>query len=296
MSAVADRSVARPSVREHGAPTTVIGPWRPGVLARFEEVWRYRRLLPYLGKQFVLRRYRRTYLSWLWIPLRPGIDILSKTLFFGGLLQVSSGDRPYFIFIAFASAGWMLFERCLHWGARAGQMSKTFARGRHFPRAPALVASAAPALLDYLLYTAVAIGGVVYYVFKGHYYLAGPAHMLIGFLGLALLLVFGLSVGLILAPLTEITKEVRYVLQYVTQLWYFVTPIVYPISSLPPKYQIIAEVNPVTAPLELVKFGLLDTAPPTAISLLSSVIALPLFLVGGLAFSSRMERKVVARL
>jgi lipopolysaccharide transport system permease protein len=294
--AVAERPTAAPPLRGHELPIKTIEPWRPGVQARFEEVWRYRRMLSYLGKQFVLRRYRKTYLGWLWIPMKPGIDILSKTLFFGGLLQVSSGDRPYFIFVAFASAGWTLFERCLYWGARAGQMAQTFARGRHFPRTPVLIASITPSLIDYVLYTAVAIGGVFYYLFKGHFYLAPPQHWIFAIFGFILLIVFGQSVGMILSPLTEITKEVRYVLQYVMQLWYFVTPIVYPISSLPPKYQIIAEVNPLTAPLELMKYGLLATAPPKAISLLSAVIAIPLFVLAGLAFSSRMERKMVARL
>jgi lipopolysaccharide transport system permease protein len=298
MSAVAERHRAAvpPAALAETGPVVVLRPWRPGVLARFEEVWRYRRLLPYLAWQFVLRRYRRTYLSWFWIPLKPGIDILSKTLFFGGLLSVGSGDRPYFIFVAFSSAGWILFERCLYWGARSGQMAKSFARGRHFPRTPVVVASIGPSLIEYVLYTIVAIGGVLYYLFKGHYYLAPPTHMVFAVCAFVMLLAFGLSVGLILAPLTEITKEIRYLLQYVLQLWYFVTPIVYPISSIPPKYQAVAELNPITAPLELMKYGLLDTAPPKATSLLASVVALPVFLVTGLAFSSRMEGKAVARL
>jgi lipopolysaccharide transport system permease protein len=297
MSAVAESPSGVSSSRQHTAPITVLGPWRPGVLPRFEEIWHHRGVLPYLGKQFMLRRYRKTYLSWIWIPLRPGIDMLSKTLFFGGLLKVSSGDRPYFIFIAFASAGWVLFERCLFWGARAGMMARSVSRGRHFPRAPVIAASTAPALTDFLLNVAVAIVGVVYYLFKGHLYLThAPLHMLVGVIGFALLLLFGLSAGLFLAPMTEITKEVRYVLAYVMQLWYFVTPIVYPISSIPRTYQTIAELNPVTAPIELVKFGLLDTAPPTLLSLCSCAIVIPLFLIGGIAFSSRMERKKVARL
>jgi lipopolysaccharide transport system permease protein len=297
MSAVAEPPSAVSSSREHTAPITVIGPWRPGVLPRFEEIWRHRGVVPYLGKQFILRRYRKTYLGGLWIILRPGIDMLSKTLFFGGLLKVSSGDRPYFIFIAFASAGWVLFERCLYWGARAAMLTKVVSRGRHFPRTPVIVASTAPALMDFLLNAAVAIVGVVYYLFKGHFYLThAPLHMLVGVIGFALLLLFGLSIGLVLAPLTEITKEIRYLLAYVMQLLYFLTPIVYPISSIPPKYRIFAELNPVTAPIELVKYGLLDTAAPTALSLLSCVIVIPLSLIGGLAFSSRMEHKMVARL
>src|SRR6185436_3417242 len=96
--------------------------------------WRYRALMPYLWKEFILKRYRKTYLGIMWIPLRPGIDILSRTLLFGGFLQVGSGDRPYFIFLAFASAGWQLFDSSLRWGTRALRRGKSITSGLYFPQ------------------------------------------------------------------------------------------------------------------------------------------------------------------
>ena len=75
-------------------PLSVIAPWRPGVWPRFQELWDYRSVVFWMGKEFILKRYRRTYLGALWIPLRPGMDILTQTFIFGGLLQVGSGDRP----------------------------------------------------------------------------------------------------------------------------------------------------------------------------------------------------------
>src|SRR6266540_2527874 len=109
MSVVAHGSAEASRERVDSLPITVIGPWHPGVWPRLHEFWRHKPLFPYLWKEFIIRRYRQTYLSWLWIPLRPAIDIASRTLLFGGFLQVGSGDRPYFIYIAFASAGWQLF-------------------------------------------------------------------------------------------------------------------------------------------------------------------------------------------
>ena len=96
------RPAEEASAQSSELPITVISPWRHGVIGRFQDIWRTRSLMPYMWREFILKRYRKTYLGVLWIPLKPGIDILSQTLLFGGFLQVGSGDRPYCIFIAFA--------------------------------------------------------------------------------------------------------------------------------------------------------------------------------------------------
>src|SRR5207245_10650691 len=112
-------------------------------------------------------------------------------------------------------AGGCAAERVSRCGPRAGLKTKTPAHGMHFPRSPILVASITPALIDFLLYAAVAIGGVAYsLVFKGHYYLAGPKQMVIGFFGFLLLLTFGLSISLYVSALTDITQETRLLLAH----------------------------------------------------------------------------------
>jgi lipopolysaccharide transport system permease protein len=293
MSAVAER----PRRRAESQPITVITPWRPGVWHRLYELWRYRRLMPFMWKEFILRRYRTTYLSWLWIPLRPGIDIASRTLLFGGFLQIGSGDRPYFIYVAFASAGWMMFESSLKWATRAVRRGKSIAGGLYFPRTALIAGATAPAVVDFFLYAAVAIIGTVYYLLaQGHNYLAPPKQMVVGVLGLGILMLFGLSMGLFTAPIAMITKEVRYAIGYLTQFWYYITPVVYPISTLPKEYRSIALLNPITAPIEMVKFGFLSTAPPETTSLISCFIGLAVMLFGGLSFFSRLEHAAVDRL
>lgn len=298
MSAVATRTqtATLPAHPAPKAPVQVIEPWKPGVLARLREVWRERRLIPYYGKCYIEARYQNTWLGWIWLPLRPGLDMLSKALFFGGFLGVSSGDRPYIIFFTFGSCGWVLFESMNRWGTRALRMSNRFIKNAYAPRLPRMAGLFFPAAMDFLLYTIVAIAAVIYFLIdRGKLYVVPSPQVAIACGGILLLAVWGLSLALWTAPISIYTRDVRLSFGYVTQFWYFVTPIAYPISSIPPKYQPIAELNPLTAPIEMVKYGFLQTAPPTTRSYLACFIGLSVFLAVALWLFSRFERAAVER-
>jgi ABC-2 type transport system permease protein len=120
--------------------------------------------------------------------------------------------------------------------------------------------------------------------------------MIVGFFGLFVMILFGLGLGLFVAPLAANTKEVRYVLAYFVSFLYFITPIIKPLSDLHGVYHTIALWNPLTAPIEMVNYGFLGTNDLEPESVLSSAIALIVILVSGLWFSSRFERAAVARL
>jgi ABC-type polysaccharide/polyol phosphate export permease len=275
----------------------VTGPWQAGVVPRFREVWRHRSVIPWMGKEFIVKRYRATYLGLLWIPLRPGMDIITQTFIFGGVLQVASGDRPYFIFIAFGRAGWMIFDRSLHWSARSVRFASSVARGLHTPRMLIQAATIFPTMMDFLLYMVIAIIGLFYFLLvRGNWYLAPPDQMPVGFIGLLVMSLYGIGVGLFVAPLAGNTKEVRYVLTYFVSFLYFVTPIVKPLSDLHGLYYTVALWNPLTAPIAMVNYGFLGTNDLKVQSVLSSAIALVVILITGLWFQSRFERAAVARL
>jgi lipopolysaccharide transport system permease protein len=113
---------------------------------------------------------------------------------------------------------------------------------------------------------------------------------------MGLLACYVVAIGLFTAPIAMRARDVRFLLAYVMGLWYFVTPVIYPTSYLPEAYRPIAELNPLTAPVELVKYGVLDTAPPTALSLGISLVTLAVLSVAGLVFFLRSERRAWARI
>jgi ABC-type polysaccharide/polyol phosphate export permease len=288
-----------PVRKEHllRGPVHVIEPWKSGVFHRLRDVWYDRRLLSYYTRCCIQRRYKNTWLGWLWLPLRPGLDMMSKALFFGGFLGVSSGDRPYIIFFTFGTCGWVLFESLTRWGAKGLRMSNTFIKGAYAPRLPRILSLVGAASFDLFLYTVVAIAAVFYYLFeRGTLYVTLSKGVMVAGLGIVLLAAWGLTVALFTSPLSLYARDVRYSFNYITQFWYFLTPIAYPISSLPPQYQPIAEANPLTAPVEMVKYGFLETAPPSTKSIVTCFIGLTVLGAIGLWTFMRFERAAVQRL
>lgn len=269
--------------------------WTPlGALTR---LWRHRSLIPYFGRRYLERRYARTLLGWVWIPLRPTFDIGARVLLFGGFLGVASGDRPYFMFFIVGMAAWQLFERSAFWAMRAIEMNRALLSRAHISRLVPVVAAVVPGALDFLLYFAIAsIGAAYYYVSNGSQYLALDTTTAAAGVGVVLLSLFAIALGMLLAPLAAEARDVRFFARYLFGFWFFLTPIVYPLSTIPPDYRKLAELNPLTAPVELVKYGLLRTAQPTSLSLTVSLATLALLLVGGLWFFARRERTSTERI
>lgn len=269
--------------------------WTPvGALTR---LWHHRGLIPYFGRRYLERRYARTLLGWVWIPLRPTFDVGARVLLFGGFLGVASGDRPYFMFFIIGMAAWQLFDRTAFWAMRAIEMNRTLLSRVHVSRLSPVVAAIVPGALDLLLYLGIALIGATYYALThGSSYLVVDRATAWAGLGIFLLALFAIALGMLLAPLAAEARDVRFFSRYVFGFWFFLTPIVYPISTIPPGYRKLAELNPITAPVELVKYGLLRTAEPTSLSLTVSLATLCVLLVGGLWFFARRERAGTERI
>jgi lipopolysaccharide transport system permease protein len=107
-----------------------------------------------------------------------------------------------------------------------------------------------------------------------------------------LLLAFVSSIGvsLWLSAMNVQFRDVRYMIPFLTQAWFFLTPITYSSSIVPDAWQLIYGLNPMVGVVEGFRWALLgtDTAPGPMI-LVSSLIALLLFF-GGMYYFRRMEK------
>jgi homopolymeric O-antigen transport system permease protein len=306
VSTVADRKDAIPETAapaaapaHAGKPVRVIEPWRKGVRHRIGEARRQRGMFWYYGRSFVKRRYRNTWLGWIWLPLRPAIDTVSKAFVFGGLMSQPYYGKPSIVFMALGNAGWLLFQRSSYWGGRSMRMSRSFVRNAHPPWLPKLLAIVVPTLVDFVFSIAIAVIALAYYYFvRGQFYLVPNHGLLIGLTGYVMLTIMGMSLGWCMAPFTQFTRDIRYLFAYVMMFWYYVSPIVWTPDSIPHKYQVIAKYNPVTAPLQLVSHGFLgsDVPGPTSVTLTISVVFTLCLASLGLWMINRFERAAVGRL
>lgn len=275
----------------------MIRPRHGGVGQRVREFWEYRRLIPFFGMRFLHKTYARTWLGWFWVPLRPILTVGSQVLIFGALLGVPSNGIPYLLFFLVGMSAWQLFATCAYWATRCVELSKRFLKQLYLPRLILLLAASTPALVDFGLYVVIiAVAVVGYGIADGTIYLNLDPGLLVAVGGLVLAVALALSIGLWTCVYGAQARDVRFGLRYVLSFWFILTPVIYPFSVVPDQYRDLMAMNPMTAPVEMVKSGLLDAGDVTLLAVLASLGWITLISATGLRFFLRSEAAAVDHL
>jgi lipopolysaccharide transport system permease protein len=154
----------------------------------------------------------------------------------------------------------------------------------YFPRLVVPISSVISGVVDFVLAFAVLLGMMMFYGIL-------PTVNIL-WLPLFVLLIFvtALGVGFWLSALNVQFRDVRYTVPFLTQFWLFATPIAYPSSLLSEPWRTLYGINPMVGVVEGFRWALLGTdTAPGAIILVSSLVALALF-VGGAFYFRRLER------
>lgn len=275
----------------------VITPAREGVRARFEEVWRYRRILWFLARQRVRDRYEGMTLGPFWLLARPLMPILIGTFIFGGLLGVASDRVPYFLFFLTGTSCWRIFERSLLWVTRGLERVRGLVKKVYFPRIIAPIAAVSPALTEFIVLLTLLLLASIFYWFKdGVMYLQFGPRMLAAVAAVILTVFFSISVGLYTAVLQVRHRDVRYSVRYVNQFWMYATPVIYPMSQVPAKYRFLMYINPMAPLVETYKWGMLGIGEFPTKPFISSLVIMAVVFVVGLIFFYRSEAASIDKL
>lgn len=268
----------------------VIEPTREGLAGRIEEFWRYRRVLYFLCVRTLKSSYQGSSLGIVWLFGRPLLPIIISTFIFGSLLQVPSDGVPYFLFFLAGQSSWHVFERALLFTSRGLSQHQGMLTKVYFPRVMAVIASSAIAVAWFGSYVGLLLLGAVYYLFKDHvWYLRFGPQLLVAPFVVVLSLVLAIAIGLWTSVWQLRFREMRYTLRYVTRFWSYLTPVIYPMSQVPPEHRWIIYANPMAPIVETFKWSVLGIGTFPALPLLSSVVVTVVVLAAGLWYFSRAE-------
>lgn len=273
--------------RVSGGPkqVVVIEPRREGLVHSLREAWAYRGLLGYFARRFLQKRYMRTWLGWLWLPLRPLTTVLSRALVFGGVIGIATGSVPYVLFFLIGQAAWTLFYEATYWSTRSLELNRATLRRVHVPRLIPLLASIVPSIVDCLIYLGMAAVMVVWYTLgDGEFPLVLTWRTPYALIGASLLCALGVGLGLLTSVFAMRARDIRFMLGYFLSFWYFFTPVIYPFEAFPAKYRTLASLNPATGPVELVKVGLFGTGHLTITAIVITMVTIGILWIVGLMF------------
>lgn len=266
---------------------TVLQPskgWRP---VNFRELWSYRELLFILAWRDFKVRYRQTILGASWVIGQPLITMTIFTILFHKVAKLDAGAGvPYPVFVLSGIILWNFFAGSVIKAGNSLVGASYLISKVYFPRLLVPMAAVVVEMVDFLV-AALLLTGLMFW----YRVLPGPAILLVPVAILtAALLAFG--IGLWLAALNVEYRDIQVVIPFVLQVGMYVTPVVYPLTALPLKYQKLARLNPMTGVVELLRALLLGT-PYSAYGFAWSVfVGLTLFF-GGLYYFRKKERDFI---
>jgi len=221
------------------------------------EVWRYRDLIKLFTKRSFTLTYKQTVLGPAWIFLNPLISSIIYAFVFGGIAGIGTDGVPTLLFYLCSNAIWIFFSTCVTNNANTFTANAAVFGKVYFPRLTTPISNMLVSVVQFCIQMTLVLGFLVYYLILGAVHPNWWAWLLIPveLLHLGLL---GLGVGIIISSMTTKYRDLAILVTFGVQLWMYITPIVYPISQLGNGLMgTILRVNPVTAPVEVLRYAIL---------------------------------------
>ncbi|HEY62358.1 MAG TPA: ABC transporter permease [Anaerolineae bacterium] len=255
---------------------------------RFRELWEYKGLLFFLIRRDIKLRFQQTVIGFLWIILQPLIQMSIFYVFLGVLVKVPTGNVPYHIFFLSAFIVWQLFSQIINLSALSLVGNIGIIIKCYFPRMVLPLSTVVSALIDF----GISFLLLLLFLLIDNIYSLSFRYLLIPVL-LVITTVFASGVGLLFGAMMVLFRDMKNLLGFILQIWMYLTPIMYPISIVPEKYQIIFYLNPLTALVDAYRWVFLrqGNLPRFDHLLISLVVATVLWFSGAIVFRS-MENKI----
>ncbi len=275
---------ATPSV--HSARETVIKPQRGLSALDLVGLWRRRDLAWVLAMRDLRVRYKQTLLGVAWAVVQPLATMVVLHVFFGKVMGMAErvGDVPYPVFLYAGLLPWTLFSNAVTASSNSLVGNAHILSKVYFPRLLLPLSATVVPVIDYVIAFAVLAGLMAWF--------SVPLTLgLLWLIPLVLSTVLAvLGVGILLAALTVSYRDFRYVVPFMLQLWFFMTPVIYGLGFVPERYQWLMNLNPMAGTIDAFRAAVLGQPINTAAWLASTTVA-AITLVVGLTWFAKLERK-----
>lgn len=263
----------------------IVRPSRGWVAIDWKELYQSRELFGTLVMRDIRIRYKQTTLGVGWAVIQPLLSMIVFTTLFRNFSQLQPPGgipRPLFIFAGLVP--WTFFTNAVTTAGTSLLSQQHLLTKIYFPRLYVPASSIGAYLID------LAIGLLLFGLLLPIYHFDRLSWSL-AFLPLVILLNFGAAfgLGLILASVTVLFRDLRFIIPFAMQILMFASPIIYPIEALPESIRLLVALNPMTGVISAYRWAILGM-PLDLGSLAVSIVMMLVSLVFGLFFFRRTER------
>lgn len=224
-------------------PVVVIEP-RVWLALDLKELWAYRELLYFLMWRDVKVRYKQTLLGVLWVVLQPLLMMLVFTFLFGRLAGIKSDGISYSLFAYAGLLTWTFFSSAVTAAGNSVVNSASLITKVYFPRILVPTAAVGATLVDFGIAFIPLVVAMIFWEIRF------SSNLLLLPIFIAMLVTLALGFGMWMAALNVKYRDIKLALPFVIQLWFFASPIIYPLSMIQGKLRWVLALNPMAGIIE----------------------------------------------
>jgi lipopolysaccharide transport system permease protein len=268
----------------------VIEPQRSLLDLRLRELWHYRDLVLLFVRRDFVAVYKQTVLGPLWYLIQPLLTTITFTFIFGQVASLPTDGLPQFLFYMSGTVVWAYFAECLN------KTSNTFVQNAHlfgkvyFPRMAVPVSVLLSNLITFLIQFALFLAFVMYFAARGTAISLNWLWIALSPLLILMMAGLGLGFGVIISSLTTKYRDLRFLVQFGVQLLMYATPVIYPVSSIPERFQWAILANPMTPIVEAFRYAFLGAGTVDLYHLIYSFVFMLVVVFLGSVIFNRVEQ------
>jgi len=258
-------------------------------------LWEFRDLLALLVRRDFVARYQQTVLGPAWAIVQPLVMTIVFTLVFAKFAGIPTDGLPPILFYLCSLLAWNYHAQTFQLIAGTFTTNSELFGKVYFPR---LVVPLSIVLSNLIAFT---IEAAILGMFWCYYKFFTPAGAHFGTDARALLVPLLLiqiaavsaGAGLIVASCTAKYRDLRHVLPLIVQIWLYLTPVIYPLSKVPARWQWAMALNPLAPVIEMMRFVLLGRGEVHAAQFSVSTAIAVFLLLAGIMIFQRTERTFI---
>ncbi|MBR9998751.1 MAG: ABC transporter permease [Cyclobacteriaceae bacterium] len=256
---------------------------KKGLGHEIKELFEYGDLFLILAYRDLRVRYAQTFLGIFWAFLQPAATLLIFILIFGKAVKVDTGNVPYPLFALTGMAAWAYFSFVLSQSGQSIIGAQEMIKKIYFPRLVIPLSKAVVAFVDFFIAIIFVIILMILYQYSFTINILWfPVFFLIN-------IIAALSIGIWLSALTIRYRDFIHVIPFLVQFGLYATPVGYPASLIPQKYQLIYHLNPMAGVVEGFRYSILGVGEISIFSYIS-FMTIGLLFVSGIIYFKKVEK------
>ncbi|MBK8348613.1 MAG: ABC transporter permease [Saprospiraceae bacterium] len=226
----------------------------------WKELWQFRELLYFFTWKEIKVRYKQAALGILWTILQPLAMMTIFVLLLSEGLGIKTGAMPAPIYYLSGLLIWNLFNHAVTHASQSMVSNANIIKKIYFPRLVIPISAVLTSSFDFLISLFLFYGLLIYNTISGEIAISWINLTLSLFIAYIITVFTAFSLGTFLSAINVKYRDVRYVLPFLIQTLFFITPVMYDTSIIKQTWiRKVLELNPLNFAIELVRNNITST-------------------------------------